>query len=93
MLEVYIHKNHFLLIRLQAVLNITSKEKNFWFIWKRRKLPRKYMDGLLAVLKLKLDYKVQQRKESKWNRSIHKFKRISLNATLKSNNRSISKFI
>lgn len=51
------------------------------------------MDGLLAVLRLKLDFQVQQRKGNKWNRSIHKFKRISLNATLKSNNRSIFKSI
>lgn len=51
------------------------------------------MDGLQAVSRLKLGYKVQQRKESKWNRSIHKFKGISLNATLKSNNRNISKSI
>ena len=93
MLGVFIHKNHYLLIRLQAVLNIIFKEKSFWYIWKRRKWRREYTDGLSAVLRLKIDYKIRQKKENRSSRSIHKYKRTFSNATPKFNNKNISKSI
>jgi len=49
------------------------------------------MDGLSAVLRLKIDCKIQQKNENKSNKSIHKFKKSFSNVTLKSNNRSISR--